>query len=126
MPKTKKCKDAIRKVRSCRAGCEKSTYMKCPYCLLPCISCIVISIKSTLVSYLIEPFLMIIVSITAIISCLTRICNCKHGKDCLFSSVECIELCDEAFGLYWEVRWWRKYERKEGEEDEELDKPMDV
>lgn len=126
MPKTKRCKDCIRSLKSCRAGCEKSCYMKCPYFFLPCISCWLVAIKSSLLSYLVEPFLMIIVTITAIISFFTRLCDCKHGKDCLYSAVECVELCDEAFGLYWEVKWWRKYERKEEEKDEELDAAMEV
>uniref|UniRef100_A0A7S4HPT4 Uncharacterized protein n=1 Tax=Vannella robusta TaxID=1487602 RepID=A0A7S4HPT4_9EUKA len=111
--KTRGCKVAIRTLMRYREAVEKTFYKICPYFIAPWFACCLIAIKSQIVAWMIDPFIMGAVAIASIVSCITRLFDCKHGKDCLGSCLECFWFIDDCVGLYWDVAWWRVHERGE-------------
>lgn len=110
--KSRCCKECVRDVTKTRISCEKDCRLKCPHFSIPCFTCCCVTIK-VIILQLIEPFIIPIACIAAIITFFMRLLRCPHGKDLVYSCLECFEVVDLAIGLYWEVDWWRKHERGE-------------
>lgn len=125
-PKTRVCKDMMRKGARTRENFEARCRLKMPYFIVPCISCCCVSIKLAAIIFIFEPILMVTVFFSAIISFVLRLFCCPHGGDCYFSAMECILLLDDLIGLYWESTYWREWERKEdGDKEKENSEEKD-
>lgn len=128
MAKSRPLKKFIRRLGGYRAGCEKGFRVSCPNWIIPIISCLCIELKAALLSFVIEQLLVVVACITGVISCFMRMLSCPHGKDLFYSCMEMFLLTEEAIGLYWDAKWWRKYEQKKDDdkESEEKKKPEDL
>ena len=105
-------KQFARTVGKGRKSIERECRMKCPYTIIPCVTCLCVTVKITILQ-MIEPVVIPIACIAGIISFFMRCFSCTHGKDLVYSCLEWCEIIDDSIGLYWEVDWWRKHEKRE-------------
>mmetsp|Transcript_14620 Transcript_14620/g.24897 ORF Transcript_14620/g.24897 Transcript_14620/m.24897 type:complete len:131 (-) Transcript_14620:41-433(-) len=105
-------KQCARSLGKGRSHWEKECRVRLPHCLVPCLTCICVTIKVVILQ-LIEPLIVPIACVAACISCLARVVHSPHGEDLVYSCLECCEITDDGIGLYWEVDWWRKHEKGE-------------
>merc|ERR1712110_1017001 len=110
--KSRRCKTCVRNLNAKRVGTEKDCRATSPHCLIPCFTCCCVAVK-VIINQLLEPFIVPIVCVASLISFVMRFFRCPHGQDLVYSCMEFMEIVDMTIGLYWEVAWWREFEREE-------------
>ena len=114
-PKCRKFKQIVRNCTVWREKQEIECREQCWYSCIPILACFCLQIKYTFI-ILMEPLVVPIGSIFAIVTFFARLFRCHHGQDCFYSLLEIFVVADECIGFYFDVAWWRE-QKGEGIDD---------
>lgn len=100
-------KKLIKKSGIYRIRCDQCVRRHCIFSFQPFAGCLTLNIKWYFFHLLVDPLILPISFLAAIITCIARCCDCRYGQDCYFTCLEIFIVVDDAIGMYYDVGWWR-------------------
>ena len=104
-------KDCIHDAGMKRANCENGISKCLPRPCRPCLACGCIVVKFLILETVI-PLIIPWICFFGVCTSLCRLFHCPMFHDCLYSSLECCMETDDCVGLFQDVLFWKRYEKK--------------